>query len=99
MPRGARPAEHRRLEDPKGRPFEVAYRPWDSELCGSSQSAPGREADLGPGPVLRDVKRLWARFNAIALPMTCSGVANLEAHDGAQGGEEAGLPRHLSAAG
>jgi hypothetical protein len=40
----------------------------------------------------RGVGQLSARFNAIALPRTCSGMAQLAAHDGAQGGEEPGLP-------
>jgi hypothetical protein len=38
------------------------------------------------------VGQLPARFNAIVPPRTCSGMAQLAAHDGAQGREEPGLP-------
>ena len=43
--------------------------------------------------------QLPARFDANARSGTCSGMANLMAHDRAQGGDEAGPPCHRSAAG
>jgi len=49
---------------------------------------------MSPGPVV-----LPARFNANARSSPCPGVAQLAAHNRAQGGDEAGLPCHLPAPG
>jgi hypothetical protein len=37
---------------PKGIPPEAMSTTWDGQSCGSSQSAPRRAADMGPGPVV-----------------------------------------------
>ena len=60
----------------------------------------GGEAEMAARSRLaQEVRRLPARFNAIARSSTCSGMAHLAAHDGAMAGEDAGRPCHLSAAG
>jgi len=43
------PREDWRLEDPKGKPLEAVGTTWEGESCGSPESAPRREADMGPG--------------------------------------------------
>jgi len=76
-----------------GKPPEALGRTRDGESCASSQSAPGHEADMAPGPVLRGgVRRLLARFNAIVRSSTCSRVTNLVARDGAHGRQGSGIP-------